>query len=141
MAMNPTKISSGPVMPWQGVIHRYGAHLPVSEATPVVTLDEGNTPLIRVPHFVAAIGGQFELYLKYEALNPTCSFKDRGMTVAVSKAKERGAQIVICASTGNTSASAAAYAARAKMKCVVLLPQGNIALGKLAQALMNAATN
>jgi threonine synthase len=124
---------------WQGVIHRYAEYLPVSDATPVVTLNEGNTPLIRVPNFVEAIGGQFELYLKYEALNPTCSFKDRGMTLAVSKALERGAQVVICASTGNTSASAAAYAARAKMKCVVLLPHGKIALGKLAQALMHGA--
>ena len=126
--------------PWQGVIHRYAQYLPVTAATPVVTLNEGNTPLIRVPNFVEAIGGQFELFLKYEALNPTCSFKDRGMTLAVSKAKERGAQVVICASTGNTSASAAAYAARAKLKCVVILPHGKIALGKLAQALMHGAT-
>src|ERR1041384_1720996 len=125
---------------WNGVINRYAEYLPVSEATPVVTLNEGNTPLVRVPNFVEAIGGNFDLYLKYEGLNPTCSFKDRGMTVAVSKAKERGAEIVICASTGNTSASAAAYAARAKMKCVVVLPNGNIALGKLAQALMCGAT-
>ena len=125
---------------WQGVIHRYAQYLPVTAATPVVTLNEGNTPLIRVPNFVEAIGGQFELFLKYEALNPTCSFKDRGMTLAVSKAKERGAQVVICASTGNTSASAAAYAARAKLKCVVILPHGKIALGKLAQALMHGAT-
>src|SRR5947208_8092043 len=125
---------------WQGVIHRYADFLPVNEATPIVTLNEGNTPLIQARNFVKAIGGNFELHLKYEALNPTCSFKDRGMTMAVSKAKERGAQIVICASTGNTSASAAAYAARAKMKCVVLLPNGKIALGKLAQALMYGAT-
>src|ERR1043166_5976643 len=125
---------------WQGVIHRYAAHLPVSDATPIVTLNEGNTPLIHVPAFVEAIGGKFDLYLKYEALNPTCSFKDRGMTMAVSKAKERGAQIGICASTGNTSASAAAYAARAGMKCIVILPNGKIALGKLAQALMYGAT-
>lgn len=96
--------------------------------------------MIRAPQFVEAIGGRFELYLKYEGLNPTCSFKDRGMTLAVSKAKERGAEIVVCASTGNTSASAAAYAARAKMRCVVLLPNGKIALGKLAQALMYGAT-
>lgn len=108
--------------------------------TPVVTLLEGNTPLIPVPGFVKAIGGQFDLYLKYEALNPTCSFKDRGMTMAITKAKERGAQAVVCASTGNTSASAAAYAARAGLKCVVLLPEGKIALGKLAQALMYGAT-
>jgi len=124
---------------WQGVIHRYAEYLPVTSDTPVITLNEGNTPLIAVPNFVEAIGGKFDLYLKYEALNPTCSFKDRGMTVAVSKAKERGAEIVICASTGNTSASAAAYAARAKMKCVVLLPHGKIAQGKLAQALMYGA--
>jgi threonine synthase len=125
---------------WQGVIHQYAQYLPVTDATPIVTLDEGNTPLIPVPSFVEAIGGRFDLYLKYEGLNPTCSFKDRGMTLAVSKAKERGAQVVICASTGNTSAAAAAYAARAKMKCVVLLPNGKIALGKLAQALMYGAT-
>src|SRR5262245_24613300 len=112
---------------WGGVIQRYAQHLPVTAATPVVTLNEGNTPLIRVQNFVEAIGGNFELFLKYEALNPTASFKDRGMTVAVSKAKERGAEIVLCASTGNTSASAAAYAARASMKCVVLLPHGKIA--------------
>ena len=124
---------------WPGVIRRYAEHLPVSAETPVVTLLEGNTPLIPAPNFVEAIGGQFQLFLKYEALNPTASFKDRGMTVAVSKAKERGAEIVICASTGNTSASAAAYAARAKMKCVVLLPHGKIAQGKLAQALMHGA--
>jgi threonine synthase len=125
---------------WPGVIRRYAEYLPVTEATPIISLNEGNTPLIAVPNFVEAIGGSFDLYLKFEGLNPTCSFKDRGMTVAVSKAKERGAEIVICASTGNTSASAAAYAARAKMKCVVLLPNGNIALGKLAQALMYGAT-
>jgi threonine synthase len=125
---------------WQGVIHRYAEHLPVTNDTPIVTLNEGNTPLIRVPNFVEAIGGKFELYLKFEGLNPTCSFKDRGMTMAVSKAKERGAEVVICASTGNTSASAAAYAARAKMKCVVILPNGKIAMGKLAQALMYGAT-
>ena len=125
---------------WPGVIRRYAEYLPVSSATPVVTLLEGNTPLIRVPNFVEAIGGKFELYLKYEGLNPTCSFKDRGMTLAVSKAKERGAEVVVCASTGNTSASAAAYAARAKMRCVVILPHGKIALGKMAQSLMYGAT-
>jgi threonine synthase len=124
---------------WQGVIDRYAEYLPVTESTPIVTLLEGNTPLVAVRNFVEAIGGQFELYLKYEGLNPTCSFKDRGMTVAVSKARERGAEVVICASTGNTSASAAAYAARAKMRCVVLLPHGKIAMGKLAQALMHGA--
>jgi len=126
--------------PWNGVIEHYREFLPVTEETPIITLSEGNTPLIRVENFVELIGGKFELYLKYEAMNPTCSFKDRGMTMAISKAKERGAEVVICASTGNTSASAAAYAARAKMKCVVLLPNGKIALGKLAQALMYGAT-
>src|SRR5712671_3207793 len=138
--MNPDAATVRNQSGWQGVIARYARYLPVSDVTPVVSLNEGNTPLIRVDDFVAAIGGNFELWLKYEGLNPTCSFKDRGMTVAVSKALERGASVVICASTGNTSASAAAYAARAKMKCVVLLPHGNIALGKLAQALMYGAT-
>ena len=124
---------------WRGVIEGYRKWLPVSDSTPVVSLNEGNTPLVRADNFVRSIGGDFQLCLKYEGLNPTCSFKDRGMTLAVSKAKERGAAIVICASTGNTSASAAAYAARAGMKCVVLLPQGKIAQGKLAQALMYGA--
>ena len=125
---------------WRGVIHAYRSYLPVTEKTPVISLNEGNTPLVRVDNFVEAIGGDCQLWLKYEGVNPTCSFKDRGMTMAVSKAKERGAEIVICASTGNTSAAAAAYAARAKMKCIVILPHGNIALGKLAQALMYGAT-
>jgi threonine synthase len=135
-----TQASVSERIAWPGVIERYRAHLPVTEKTPVITLLEGNTPLIKADNFVQKIGGNFELYLKYEAMNPTCSFKDRGMTMALSKAKERGAEVVICASTGNTSASAAAYAARAKMKCVVLLPNGKIALGKLAQALMYGAT-
>jgi threonine synthase len=126
--------------PWPGVIRRYAEHLPVTANTPVVTLLEGNTPLVPAPNFVRAIGGNFQCFLKYEGLNPTASFKDRGMTLAVSKAKERGAEIVLCASTGNTSASAAAYAARAGLKCAVLLPHGNIAQGKLAQALMYGAT-
>ena len=125
---------------WPGVIRRYAAFLPVTAETPIVTLLEGNTPLIPVPNFVEAIGGKFQLWVKYEALNPTCSFKDRGMTMAISKAKERGAEVVVCASTGNTSASAAAYAARAKMKCIVLLPKGKIALGKLSQSLLYGAT-
>lgn len=124
---------------WPGVIRKYAKYLPVTDSSPVVTLLEGNTPLVPAPNFVQAIGGDFHLWLKYEGLNPTCSFKDRGMTMAITKAKERGAEVVICASTGNTSASAAAYAARAGMKCVVLLPKGNIALGKLAQALMYGA--
>ena len=125
---------------WGGIIHRYRAFLPVTDATPVITLNEGNTPLVSAHNFVASLGGKFELWLKYEGLNPTCSFKDRGMTMAISKAAERGATAVICASTGNTSASAAAYAARAGMRCVVLLPNGKIALGKMAQALMYGAT-
>ena len=125
---------------WRGVIRRYREHLAVDPDTPIVSLHEGNTPLIRVPNFVEAIGGAFDLYLKYEGLNPTASFKDRGMTVAVTQAKARGVQVIACASTGNTSASAAAYAARAKMKCVVLSPEGKLARGKLAQALMYGAT-
>jgi len=124
---------------WRGVIRKYRKHLPVAEDTPVISLHEGNTPLIRVPNFVGTIGGAFELYLKCEGLNPTASFKDRGMTVAVSMAVARGAQIIMCASTGNTSASAAAYSARAGLKCVVLIPEGKIAYGKLAQALMYGA--
>jgi threonine synthase len=126
-------------MKWRGVIEEYREFLPVTARTPVVTLLEGNTPLLPIPHFTKAIGGDFDLYLKYEGLNPTCSFKDRGMTMAVSKAKENGAKTVVCASTGNTSASAAAYAARAGMKAAVVIPDGKIALGKLAQALIYGA--
>jgi threonine synthase len=125
---------------WNGVIERYRKFLPVSEKTPVVSLCEGNTPLIRANNLEKKIGAAFEIWLKYEGLNPTGSFKDRGMTVAVSKAVERGAKAVICASTGNTSASAAAYAARAGIKCVVILPEGAIAKGKLMQALIEGAT-
>jgi threonine synthase len=124
---------------WQGLIRQYAAYLPVSASTPIISLSEGNTPLIKLDNFVRQIGGDFDLYLKYEGLNPTASFKDRGMTMAISKALEKKAGVVICASTGNTSASAAAYAARAGLKCVVLLPHGNIAMGKLAQALMYGA--
>ena len=124
---------------WSGVIRRYAAHLPVDAATSIVTLHEGNTPLVRAPRLAAAIGGKFDLHLKCEGLNPTGSFKDRGMTLAVTKARERGAKVLVCASTGNTSASAAAYAARAGLRCVVLIPEGKIALGKLAQALMCGA--
>ncbi len=122
---------------WQGVIERYREFLPVTPATPVVTLCEGNTPLVRADSLSAELGA--EVYLKYEGLNPTGSFKDRGMTMALSKAKEDGAKVVICASTGNTSASAAAYSARAGIKCVVLIPKGAIALGKLSQALIHGA--
>jgi threonine synthase len=132
-------VMTGNAVRWKGVIDRYAQYLPVSDTTPVVSLSEGNTPLIEAKNFAQHCGGHFRLWLKFEGMNPTCSFKDRGMTLAVSKAKERGASIVICASTGNTSASAAAYAARAQMKCVVVLPNGKIALGKLAQALMYGA--
>jgi threonine synthase len=124
---------------WRGVIEQYRKHLPVTKKTPIVTLNEGNTPLIRARNFEKGIGANFEIWLKYEGLNPTASFKDRGMTVAVSLAVERGAKAVICASTGNTSASAAAYAARAGIKCIVILPEGAIAKGKLAQALIEGA--
>ena len=118
----------------RGVIDRYRPFLPVSDATPVVSLGEGNTPLIPCPRLSEKIGRSCEVYVKYEGLNPTCSFKDRGMTVAVSKALERGLEAVVCASTGNTSAAAAAYAARAGMRCAVILPAGKIASGKLVQA-------
>ncbi|MBU0897192.1 MAG: threonine synthase [Candidatus Omnitrophica bacterium] len=124
---------------YKGVIYRYKKYLPVSKNTPVITLLEGNTPLIYSPEISKNLGKNFKVYLKYEGLNPTGSFKDRGMTVAISKAKEAKAQAVICASTGNTSASAAAYAVRANLKCIVVIPQGAIALGKLAQALIHNA--
>jgi threonine synthase len=121
----------------RGVIRRYFEHLPVSDSTPIVTLDEGDTPLIYSDRLSREVDA--EVWLKYEGLNPTGSFKDRGMTLAISKALEEGSQVVVCASTGNTSASAAAYAARAGMICGVLIPQGNVALGKLAQALVHGA--
>ena len=124
---------------WQGLIETYRAYLPVSEATPVVTLLEGNTPLIPAHSISAKIGRGVRVYVKYDGLNPTGSFKDRGMTMAVSKAKEDGAKAVICASTGNTSAAAAAYARRGGMKAFVVIPDGYVALGKLAQALLYGA--
>jgi threonine synthase len=124
--------------PWPGVIEAFRDRLPVSAATPVVTLLEGNTPLLEAPR-LAARAGVAQVFLKIEGANPTGSFKDRGMTVAVSRAVEVGAKAVICASTGNTSASAAAYAARAGLLCAVVLPEGQIALGKLAQALIHGA--
>jgi len=120
-----------------GVIERYKKFLPVDSKTPVITLNEGDTPLIHSSVISSIVG--FKVYLKYEGLNPTGSFKDRGMTMAISKAKEAGTNAVMCASTGNTSASAAAYAARAKLKCVVIIPEGAIAMGKLAQALIHGA--
>ncbi len=126
-------------MTGHGVIRRYREFLPVSEATRTVTLNEGGTPLIEAKRIVDEIEGDFRLFIKYEGLNPTASFKDRGMTLAVTKAAERGASIVVCASTGNTSASAAAYAAAAGMTCLVLIPEGKIAYGKMAQALIHGA--
>jgi threonine synthase len=124
---------------WLGLIEAYRDYLPVSEATPVVTLLEGNTPLIPVNAIAKHIGRNVKVYVKYDGLNPTGSFKDRGMTMAISKAKEAGAKAVICASTGNTSAAAAAYARRARMRAFVVIPDGYVALGKLAQALLYGA--
>lgn len=121
----------------RGVIRRYFEHLPVTEKTPIVTLDEGDTPLIFSERLSQEVGAR--VWLKHEGLNPTGSFKDRGMTLAISKALEEGSKAVVCASTGNTSASAAAYAARAGLICAVLIPEGNVALGKLAQALAHGA--
>jgi threonine synthase len=122
---------------WRGVVEEYRDHLPVGPATPVVTLLEGSTPLIPAPRLSERVGSR--VLFKLEGMNPTGSFKDRGMTMAISKAAEGGAKAVVCASTGNTSASAAAYAARAGMTCAVLIPEGHIALGKLAQALVHGA--
>ncbi|NPA53056.1 MAG: threonine synthase [Aquificae bacterium] len=126
---------------WEGIIKAYKEYLPVSDKTPIVSLYEGNTPLIDAPNLAKKIAPDKELkiYLKYEGLNPTGSFKDRGMTMAISKAKEAGKTAVICASTGNTSASAAAYAARAGMDAYVILPKGAVALGKLSQAMVYGA--
>ncbi len=124
-------------MRWQGLIQEYKEFLPVSENTPKLTLNEGNTPLIYLENLSKEWG--VELYVKTEGTNPTGSFKDRGMVMAVAKAKEEGSDTVICASTGNTSAAAAAYAARAGMRCIVVIPEGKIAMGKLAQAIMYGA--
>lgn len=123
---------------YSGVIERYKQHLPVSDTTPRISLREGDTPLVPSVHLGQELG--LDVHFKFEGVNPTGSFKDRGMTMAVSKAAEKGASAVMCASTGNTSASAAAYAARAGMKCIVLVPGGKIARGKLAQALIHGAT-
>lgn len=125
---------------WHGIIEEYCKFLPVTEKTPVISLGEGNTPLIRAARLAKAVAPGVELYLKFEGLNPTGSFKDRGMTLAISKAVEGGAQAVMCASTGNTSASAAAYGARAGLSVFVLIPAGKIAMGKLSQAVMHQAT-
>jgi threonine synthase len=126
-------------MSWNGIIDAYRQYLPVSANTPIVSLNEGNTPLIFSPRLSELVGKEASVYIKYEGLNPTGSFKDRGMTMAISKAVENGAKAVMCASTGNTSAAAAAYAARAGLACFVLLPKGKIASGKLAQALICGA--
>jgi threonine synthase len=133
--------ASGKTVPplWPGVIRYYWDLLPVKKDESVVTLLEGNTPLVRCGNLERAINPDIQLYLKLEGLNPTCSFKDRGMTVAISKAVEEGSRAVICASTGNTSASAAAYAARAGLQAYVLIPQGNVSLGKLSQAMIHGA--
>jgi threonine synthase len=136
---SPLKIYTPSRPGWRGLIEEYRQYLPVSPETPVVTLLEGNTPLIPVPKIAEIIGKGVEVLVKYDGLNPTGSFKDRGMTMAISKAKEAGAQAVICASTGNTSAAAAAYAKRAAMKAFVLIPDGYVALGKLSQALLYGA--
>lgn len=124
-------------MKWQGVLPAYKEYLPVTGQTPLVSLLEGNTPLVKAENLSRELG--LELYFKYEGLNPTGSFKDRGMVMAVAKAVEGGSRAIMCASTGNTSAAAAAYAARCGLKCSVLIPEGNIALGKLAQALIYGA--
>jgi len=123
---------------WEGLIDKYRNFLPIDEDTKIITLCEGNTPLIRARNLEDIMPG-LEIYLKYEGLNPTGSFKDRGMTMAVTKAVEEGAKAIICASTGNTSASAAAFAAKAGIKCIVLVPNNKIALGKLAQAMAYGA--
>lgn len=122
---------------WRGIINEYRSFLPVNNNTPVITLFEGNTPLLKAVNFRKELGLDIDLYFKYDGANPTGSFKDRGMTLAISKAMEDGARAVICASTGNTSASAAAYAARAGIKAFILIPEGKIALGKLVQALIH----
>lgn len=131
-------------MRYQGLIERYRDRLPVDDNTPVVSLCEGDTPLIRLVNLPGEIASEIdaepvEIYVKYEGLNPTGSFKDRGMTMAVSKAAEKGAKAIVCASTGNTSAAAAAYAARAGMTAFVLIPEGKIPMGKLAQAIAHGA--
>jgi len=124
---------------WKGLINKYKEFLPVTEKTPIITLHEGNTPLIPAEYLSKEIGNDVQVFLKYEGLNPTGSFKDRGMTMAISKALEEGSKAVMCASTGNTSASAAAYSARSGLKCIVVIPKGAIALGKLSQALIHKA--
>jgi len=122
---------------WRGIVEEYRDRLPVTDATPVITLREGGTPLVRSEALSLETG--CDVWLKYEGANPTASFKDRGMTLAISKAVEAGSKAVVCASTGNTSASAAAYAAKAGLTCAVLVPKGKIAMGKMAQTLVHGA--
>lgn len=124
---------------YTGLIEKYRDHLPIHDDTRIISLGEGNTPLIRLSNIPKALAKDVDIYVKYEGLNPTGSFKDRGMTMAVTKAVEEGSNAIICASTGNTSAAAAAYAARAGIKAFVLIPEGKIAMGKLAQAMMHGA--
>ena len=124
---------------YEGLIERYRDRLPVDDDTPVISLCEGDTPLIRLVNVPSDIGSDVEILVKFEGLNPTASFKDRGMTMAVTKAAEKGAKAIVCASTGNTSAAAAAYAARAGMTAFVLIPEGRIPVGKLAQAIAHGA--
>lgn len=125
--------------PWKGIVREYFEFFPVNEKTPIVTLLEGNTPLVKVNNLTKNLNMDLELYLKFDGANPTGSFKDRGMTLAISKAVEEGSKAVICASTGNTSASASAYAAKAGIKAIVLIPEGKIATGKLVQAMIHGA--
>lgn len=122
-----------------GVIQRYREHMPNIRDESIITLHEGSTPLIRAENLERELGQSLKIYLKYDGMNPTGSFKDRGMTMAISKAVDEGSTAVICASTGNTAASSAAYAARAGLKCYVLVPKGNVAMGKLAQSMMHGA--
>src|SRR5437773_12509843 len=124
---------------YTGLIERYRDRLPVSPQTPIVSLCEGATPLIELKSLPRTVRRDVRIFAKFEGLNPTGSFKDRGKTIAVTKAVEAGAKAIICASTGNTSASAAAYAARAKIACFVLIPEGKIALGKLSQVMMHGS--
>jgi threonine synthase len=127
----------GDSMRYEGLLRKYREYLPVNDSTPLITLQEGNTPLIRAERLSEDL--KLDIYFKYEGLNPTGSFKDRGMVMAVAKAMEEGSRTIMCASTGNTSAAAAAYAARAGLNCIVIIPNNNIALGKLAQAMIYGA--
>ncbi len=137
--INASRLELKTAVASRGIIETYTPYLPVSAATPIITLNEGNTPLISLPYVSALVGRGIKVFIKYDGLNPTGSFKDRGMTMAISKAKEDGAKAVICASTGNTSASAAAYATRAGLKAFVIIPEAKVAMGKLAQALLYGA--